>query len=325
VIKMENRFFNYCLALLLVTCLSYKASAQNIQAEAKLQQYTIRIGDQTKLFLSVHQPAKEHVNFPKLADTITGKVQVVNVNKPDTTFDANDHRQMTVIQSYTITCFDAGTYIIPSFSIGTSGGVLKTNALTLQVETVKVDTTKAIYDIKQPITVSYTVFDWVKDNWYWIVLPLLGIALIIGLIWYLRKRPKAQPVVRVAKPMIPPHITALNQLKALRDKKLWQQEEVKQYYIELSDIVREYLEKRYVLKTHEQTTDEIFDGLKRKDITDANKAKLKEILVLADLVKFAKEKPLPIENEECLEIAIDFVVATKQPEQTVTEGGHTHV
>lgn len=322
---MNNRFFNYILALLLLTCLSYNAGAQNIQAEAKLQQYTIRIGDQTKLFLSVHQPVKEHVNFPKLADTITGKIQVVNINKPDTTYDQNDHNSLTVTQSYTITCFDAGTYTIPSFSIGTAGGVLKTNELTLQVETVKVDTTKAIYDIKQPISVSYTFLDWLKDNWYWIVFPLLGIALLIGLIWYLRKKPKVETVVQVSKPTIPPDVTALRQLKELKNKKLWQQEEVKQYHIELSDIIREYLEKRYAIKTHEKTTDEIFAGLKRMAITDENKSKLKHILVLADLVKFAKEKPLPAENEESLEIAIDFVVATKQTDKPAPEGGSTHV
>jgi len=325
VIKMKDRFFNYFLALLMLTCLSYRAGAQNIQAEAKLQQYTIRIGDQTKLFLSVHQPAKEHVNFPKLTDTITGKIQIVSINKPDTAYDQNDHSAFTVTQSYTITCFDAGTYTIPAFSIGTTGSVVKTNELTLQVETVKVDTTKAIYDIKQPITVRYTFLDWLKDNWYWIVVPVIVIGLIIGLIWYLRKRPKTKPVVQVRKPAIAPHITALNQLKALRDKKLWQQGEAKQYYIELSDIVREYLEKRYVIKTHEKTTDEIFDGLKRMDISDANRGKLRQILVLSDLVKFAKEKPLPNENEESLEIALEFIVATKMAEAPATEGGIKHV
>ena len=322
---MNNRFLNYILALLLLTFLSYKASAQNIQAEAKLQQYTIRIGDQTKLFLTVHQPAKEHVNFPKLTDTITGKIQVVGANKPDTSYDQNDHSLLTVTQSYTITCFDAGTYTIPSFSIGTAGGVIKTNELTLQVETVKVDTTKAIYDIKQPITVSYTFLDWLKDNWYWIVLPLLIVGLVLGLIWYLRSRPKVEPLAGAPRLVVPPHVTALNQLKQLKDKKLWQQEEVKQYYIELSDIIREYLEKRYAIKTHEKTTDEIFDSLKRIIITDTNRSKLRHILVLADLVKFAKEKPLPAENEESIEIAVDFVVATKQQERPATEGGNQHV
>src|SRR5258707_5664106 len=120
---MNNRFFYYILPFVFLTCFYFKAGAQNIQAEAKLQQYTIRIGDQTKLFLSIHQPVKEHVSFPKLTDTIVGKVLVVSIGKPDTTVDKNDPANIEVIQSYTITSFDAGTYTLPAFSIGSVSGV----------------------------------------------------------------------------------------------------------------------------------------------------------------------------------------------------------
>jgi hypothetical protein len=323
---MKNRFFKMILALLCLTCFSIKTNAQAIQAEAKLQQYTIRIGDQTKLFLSVRQPAKAHVNFPKLTDTVVGKVQVVSINKADTTYDQTDKNAITVTQSYTITCFDAGTYAIPAFSIGSENGLVKTNELTLQVETVKVDTTKAIYDIKQPLAVSYTWLDWLHDNWYWVAGALVFIAIIVGGIIYFRKRPKPAPVVKIVEPLVPPHIVAINRLKELRDKKLWQQEQVKQYYIELSDIVREYLEKRYIIKTHEKTTDEILAGLRHMDITDANRNNLKQLLALSDLVKFAKEKPLPVENEENLDAAIDFVSSTSQVDKPVNaEGGIQHV
>jgi hypothetical protein len=323
---MKNRFFKMILALLCLTCFSKKTNAQAIQAEAKLQQYTIRIGDQTKLFLSVWQPVKAHVNFPKLTDTVVGKVQVVSINKPDTTYDQTDKRTITVTQSYTITSFDAGSYTIPAFSIGSENGVVKTNELTLLVETVKVDTTKAIYDIKQPLAVSYTWLDWLHDNWYWIAGPFVLIAMIVGAIIYFRKRPKAAPVVKIVEPFVPPHIIAINKLKELRDKKLWQQEQVKQYYIELSDIVREYLEKRYIIKTHEKTTDEILAGLRHMDITDTNRNNLKQLLVLSDLVKFAKEKPLSAENEASLDSAIDFVSSTRQVDKPVnSEGGVQHV
>ena len=324
---MKYRFFNYTLLFVLLTSFAYKAGAQNIQVEAKLKQYTIRIGDQTKLFLSIHQPAKQRVDFPKLADTLVSKVQIVNVGKPDTTTDKNDAGNITVIQNYTITSFDAGTYTIPPFSVGTPAGVLKTNELTLQVETVKVDTTKAIYDIKQPLAVSYTFLDWLKDNWPWVALGVAVVLGIIGLIWYLTKRPKKEVVI-VEKPApgLPPHIIAINKLKELRERKLWQQGEIKQYYIELSDVLREYVEKRYAIKTHEKTTDEIFDSLKRISITAENRKTLKDILVLSDLVKFAKEKPLPPENEQCMDNAIRFISATQQATQLEDkEGAKTDV
>ncbi|MDB5008775.1 MAG: protein BatD [Mucilaginibacter sp.] len=322
---MNRSFFNTILfSLLIITGLTFNAGAQNIRAEARLNPYTIRIGDQTRLYLIVHQPIKEHVNFPKLTDTITGKVQVVSSNKPDTVVDKNDRNQATITQSYTLTSFDAGTYTIPSYSFGTAGGVVKTNELTLMVQTVKVDTTKGIYDIKQPLKVSYTFFDWLMDNWYWVVLALVVIAAIIGLIYYLKKRPKNVPVIKVVKqPIIPAHVEALKKLNELRDKKLWQRGEVKQYYIELSDVLREYLEKRYLIKTHEKTTDEIFDSLKYLDIKTEDKQLLRKILVMADLVKFAKEKPLPAENEQSLANAISFVSDTQQVEvKSNAEGGN---
>jgi hypothetical protein len=323
---MKNRFFNYILAFMFISCLCFKATAQNIEVESKLQQYTIRIGDQTKLFLTVHQPAAAHVNFPKLTDTITGKIQIVNIGKRDTTQDKTDPKRITVIQGYTITSFDAGTQTIPSFAFDTTGGVLKTYELTLQVETVKVDTTKAIYDIKQPLAVSYTFFDWLRDNWYWVALSVVGVLAIIWLIWYLRKRPKKEPIIQIVKPGLPPHEIALNKLRELIELKLWQQDEFKRYYSDLSDIIREYLEKRYMIKTHEKTTDEIFESLRYVGITNEDRNLLRQILTLADLVKFAKEKPLPVENEQSMYNAINFVIQTQEVEQKENaKGGNGYV
>ena len=155
---------------------------------------------------------------------------------------------------------------------------------------------------------------------------MLGVALIAGLIWYYRKRPEKEVVIEAAKPGIPAHTLAVSKLKGLREKKLWQRGEVKQYYIELSDILREYIEKRYMIKTHEKTTDEIFAGLKYIDIAKENKNILRQILTLSDLVKFAKEKPLPVENEECMDNAVIFVLETQGavPAESA-EGGKTHV
>lgn len=325
---MKNKVFNHILvSLLFLTGFYLDAGAQNIQADAKLEQSTIRIGDQTFFTLSVRQPAKEKVNFPQLTDTLVSKVQIVKAGKLDTVSDKNDAKSITVKREYTITGFDAGTYTIPSLSFGTSGGVIKTNELTLQVATVKVDTTKGIYDIKQPLAVTYTFWDWLRDNWYWIALIAAVILAVIALIWYLKKRPvKEKPVPQIIVPDIAAHETALTKLKSLKEKKLWQQGDVKQYYIELTDILRDYLEKRYEIKAHEKTTDEIFDSLKRRVITGESKNILHQVLTLADLVKFAKEKPIPAENESSMENAVIFVLQTKQESFPINEtGGREHV
>ncbi|SEB05735.1 hypothetical protein [Pedobacter hartonius] len=322
--------FNSCILALILcwSCFCPDAEAQDIQAVAKLEQTAIRIGDQTKLRLSVFQRVKQTVGFPAIADTLNSKIQVISSSKQDTIPDENDPEKITVTKSYVITSFDAGSYTLPAFVFTAKEGALKTNELILLVQSVKVDTTKAIYDIKQPLAVSYTFTDWIKDNWQWVLFPLLGIILIAGLVWYLMKRRGKKPVIQVNKPSLPAHTIALAQLTELRNKKLWQQEQVKEYYSELSDVLREYLEKRYQIKTHEKTTDEIFEGLSKVAITAENKNILHGLLMTADLVKFAKGKPLPVENERSIEDAVIFVSntaerKTERPENTKENAENT--
>jgi len=102
-------------------------------------------------------------------------------------------------------------------------------------------------------------------------------------------------------------------------KKLWQAGKVKEYYPELTDIVRVYIEDRFAVMAIEMTTHEILDGLKKHLINDEAMQKLRGSLELADLVKFAKANPTPLENDTCLNHGIDFVNETKLIE-TETKG-----
>ncbi len=295
--------------VLLLTGAFYTAFAQAPQAGAKLDRTTIKIGEQTLLHLSIKLNKKDKAEFPVVPDSIAEKIVVVGV-KTDTIADKADASLETIHKAYTVTGFDSGQYVIPSYAFKTGSGVVNSPSVTLNVTTLKVDTTKAFFDIKQPLAIDYTFWDWLRDNWQWVVGIFLVLLLIAGIIYYLKTRPKKEVVVEPPAPILPPHIIALQKLAELRDKKLYQQE-VKTYHIELSEVMREYLEKRYAIKAHEQTTDEIFDSLRSLQITADNKDTLRQVLVLADLVKFAKEKPLPFENEQSMDKAIGFVNNTK--------------
>jgi hypothetical protein len=310
-----KRYFNYTLVLILfLACFAYRTNAQNIKVEATLDKVTIPMGDQTRLHLIAHIQAKDQIDFPQLADSI-GKIQIVSVAKPDTIFDKDNVQNETITRNYTVTSFTPGTYSIPPFTFKTKTASYTTDSLMLQFTPVAVDTTKAIYDIKQPLAVTYTWLDWLKDHWQWVVFPLLAILIIIGITIYFATRPKKEvPFVSKAPP-VPPHTIALNKLTALRDKKLWQSDEVKLYHSELSDTLREYIENRYHINALEQTSDEIFAALRSAQIPNDAREKLRRTLILADLVKFAKEKPLPEDNEFSMENAISFVMQTKQEPQ----------
>ena len=317
-----KRHLNWCL-FLVFTLLNVAVQAQDVSVSAKLDKSSILLGDQTTLRLSANLPANGKVTFPILVDTLSSKVQVVSVGKLDTLRDQSG--KITLSRAYVITAFDAGVQTIPSFTFTADGLELKTDPIPLQVEAVKVDTTKAIYDIKQPIAVKYSFMDWLRDNSIKVLLGLLLIIILIGIWYYFKKRKKVVPVVVEVKPVIPLDVQALNKLAALKDKKLLEQDEVKQYHSELTDIVREFLEKRYKIRALEQTSDEIFSGLRHLEIAEENRNRLRQMLMLADLVKFAKQKPLAVENDQSMENAIGFVKAAGEadrlPKDIVKEDG----
>lgn len=308
-----KQYLKYIGALsICLTCFSTQSRAQDIKVDAQLDTAAMLLGDQTILHLRVRFPATENIRFPQIGDTISEKIQIVHSSKPDTVFDKDDFETKIISRAYTVTSFDTGYHVIPAFVFRTPTDSFKTSPLRLQVIPVAVDTSKSIYDIKQPMAVSYTWLDWLRDNWLWVLLGIFALLAIAGMIYYIKKRPVPAAKPPQKKPIIPPHQIALEKLHQLRDKQLWQQHEVKQYHSELSDVIREYLENRYQINALEQTTEEIFAGLKSRKITNEDRNNLRRMLTLADLVKFAKEKPEGFANEQSLDNAIIFVTKTQE-------------
>lgn len=311
-----RHYFNFGFLLLCFLVLSNTAGAQEVKVNAKLDKSTIALGDQTILRLSVEGAEKSVVRFPLLSDTLSSKIQIVEIGKIDTLRDQNDPSRYTISRQYTITSFDPGLQMIPELSFESKDGSLKTDALPLQVNSVTVDTTKAIYDIKQPLAVSYTFMDWLRDNWHWLVIGSVVVLFIIGLVYYFKKRKKTEPVITKPKVVVPPHIIAFEKLNALKEQKLWQQDQVKQYHSELTDIIRVFLEKRFKISAQEQTSEEILSGLKDVELSEVNRNQLRQMLLLADLVKFAKAHPLATDNEQSMENALQFVMDTRDTDQS---------
>lgn len=145
---------------------------------------------------------------------------------------------------------------------------------------------------------------------------ILGIALLAGLIYlFFTKYYKQKEVILSAheapQVIIPPHEIALSKLQTLRRKELWQQGEIKAYQSELTYIIREYLEGRYDISALETTTDEIITQIINKITNQGHVLALKEILQVADMVKFAKATPSENIHESFMVKAEEFVEDTK--------------
>lgn len=304
----------YILILFPIAIGSFGLSAQTVDVNASIDTNFLLIGEQTQIELKVQYRLDGDpisVKFPALTDTISEFIEIVYTSPVDTIYpDKNDLSLVEQIQKITITSFDSGSYIIPYFEFQINKKLFQTGPLYLDVMSIEVDTAKAIFDIKAPIEEPFSILEWVKENWIWIAIVLFVLLGGIILIYYFEN--KTIKVAKEIKPVIPPYVISLQKLQKLKKDKLWQSGKIKEHHSEISEIIREYIEKRYKINALENTTDEIMQSLRFHSIQPDLLSKLNHILVLSDLVKFAKEKPLDNDNEMSLLNAVEFIKGTKQ-------------
>lgn len=316
---MVNRLIKYIAIIFLLISVA-KVNAQIIKITAKLDSNNILIGDQVKLKLQADVPEKTTLLWPAVNDSVSKNIEVVAKSKIDTLKPSKKGWQ-TFSQTLTITSFDSGSFYFPQIlflykKIGdTANYSVLSDSVLLNVNTVKVDTTKEIKDIKGPISAPFTFEEALPY-----ILVGLGIILLIWLSIYIySKRRKGEIIFGKAKPVIPAYIVALEALDVLKNKKLWQNNKVKEYYTELTEIIRNYIEKRFVINALEMTSDEIIESFYTIELNSELKDKLRLMLQTADLVKFAKASPLPNEHDKSYETAKAFVENTKPIENEITD------
>ena len=271
----------------------FNTNAQEISITSRLDTNSILIGEQVQLMLDIQYPKTTEVFLPIMKDTISKNIEIVDWSLDTILTPKNKHHFKL---NYTLTSFDSGYYVIPPQIIANTKtkDTVESQALMLIVKTLAVDTTKqnAIFDIKAPFDAPWTLSEFLSENYPYILLVLLILALIGTTLWYLKKQKNKETApVEKAIPKEATHIIALRELETLKEKKLWQNNRVKLYYIELSDIVRNYLENRFKVKSLEQTSQEIFDTIQHGNVLNETQLlQLKQILSTADMAKFAKAK-----------------------------------
>jgi hypothetical protein len=279
--KLKILFF-----LLLISSLTY---AQKVSVTTDTT--NIRIGEQFLFKIVIKDTA--NVIFPEKLENLTS-LEVVKDVKIDTF-------KNSLIKKYLMTGFDSGAFYIPTQQIFIKNRAYLSDSVLINVATVAVDTTKQkMFPIKA-IQSEPLVYDDFKPYIIWVVLAILLIGLFI---YYLknRKKPEIKEVEIINT--LPPFEEALEKLQELDNKLLWQNNEIKKYYSELTEIVRVFIEKELEIPALEITTHELVSLLSDynnpKNIKPAKETirKLNALLQEADLVKFAKSTPLSHEIEE---------------------------
>ena len=306
--------------LLIIAIVSASISySQKVGAKAKLDTAEILIGDQINLQIEATIPEDANIAWPFLEDTISSNIEIIKAYPIDT---IQHDGLISLKQNILITSFDSGKYTIRPFEflyMSTEDTVptrIYSLPQLLKVNTIEIDTTIAIKAIKPPLGAPITF----GEVYPWVLIGLGVVGVIWFLIYYLKKRKKKEPIfASKPKPKLPAHVIALNGLEELKYKKLWQNGKFKEYYTNMTDLVREYIEDRFKVQAIEMTTDEIMDSLKTKEINNEAYDKIRQTLKLSDMVKFAKAKPMPLENDISLNNSIDFVNETiKQVEESLS-------
>lgn len=300
------------LIALLFTVISY---SQDFRVKSEIDAYEYLIGDHIKLELSAEVPNDYDVVFPNLSDTIA-KLEIIEIGKIDTLLQESIK---ILKREVVLTQFDSGFYQIPKFTfvydkIGDDAGEFipkKTNLIDFRVNSIQIDTTKAFVDIKGIREPAFSIWEYQTE----ILIGLGILILLIIIIFVIRKylnKPQEEPKNELFNPEIEPHILALGALKKLQSKELWQNNLFKEYYTELTDIIRIYIKRCYSIDALEMLSSEIVEALEATKVESGLVTNLKSIFDNADLAKFAKFSPLADDNIKNLENAIAFVEATKQ-------------
>ncbi len=311
--------FNIILFSTICLMNSVFVNAQEFKARAAIDSSVNLIGKQSNILLECTMPQNAKVAWPAIDDVLTDKVEVIAKSKIDTA-SISDGR-MTLQQHIAITSFDSGLYFIPPFRFALQNGVdtVASNGLAFKVITFKVDTTKAIFDIKKPYRLPITF----REVLPWIIGALLLAILVVIMVIVFRRIQRNEPVfggIIREKVHEPAHIVALRELDKLKNEKLWQSGRVKEHFTMLTDIARNYIAERFSLPAQEQTTSEIVSSLKPLLIEEEDVVrKLESSLKMADLVKFAKFEPLPDEVDITMMNVYLFVNNTKIEEVKTIE------
>lgn len=293
-----------------ICSLIWNVAAQKATVKATLEPAEIKVGQQARLTLEANHDDRTALIWPALTETINEKIELVKQGKIDTSF-SEDKKNIRYKQELYVTSFDSGVFTVPPFPFmyfsGTDTITIFTDSLLLYSATLPVDTLQGFRDITNPLDVPFSLRELIP----YVLIALVLVAVGLGLYFWIQRIKKKKPEEKPAPTIIEPaHVIAFRELDALKEKKLWQQGQTKNYYIELTDIIRRYLHGRFAIDATEMTTDEILYALRLTDCTAESLLAITRLLRLADLVKFAKAQPIENEHEDAFGQARTFVELT---------------
>lgn len=286
-------------------------SPQNVEVEGKVNSTDVQVGKPFTLDLSLKVPYGWFVEWNDFAiDTLSEQIDIIKRGNVERTADADSN--VIVKQQLTLMTFDTGQVRLPAVGLTYARSFddpMRMKAFTepidLYATTMVVDTLQPYKPIVAPIAAPISM----KEVFPWLLIVLLAVLVGLGFWLFFKRRKKRvdQDGNIVRGPVIPPYDKAVDDLKRLREEKLWQSGKVKEYFSSLTDIAREYIEGQFGVNAVEMTTDDILEEIRPLRFPKETYDKLKDTMEVADLVKFAKYTASTLESDTALTSMTEFV------------------
>lgn len=283
------------------------AGAQDFTYRIKTDTIAYTIGANIGVTQEWRYPKDKAFDAPELPPSL-GKLEKVSERTPEK--EAVDG-QWLFRRKATYTCFDTGYYQVKGLGWKVGEDSVFSNSLVFRISLMEVDTALDIKDIEPPIPIPYTLKEVLP--YVAVVLGVLLVATLLIVLLILRKNRKEPSLA----PKRPAYIIAYEKLEDLKSQRLWEKGMFKEYHVNLSSIVREYIQYRYQVTTQELTTEELLTLCSTLEIPEDLLGELKKTLQIGDLAKFAKANPSPQQNEDSWTSVYDFVSKTNvvQPKE----------
>lgn len=305
--------------------------AASVKVTASLDSASIMMGRVDTLRLIVDREASVQGVFPLFNKVAPGGYvtlfnDTVELGAPVLDTVKQDGGRITERLRVPVQVFDSGFYRLPPFVYLTASDSVGSNEVDLTVVPVKVGENDAISDYRDIADPSDRSFwdwmpDWLYDMWWMWLLLIVAIA---AAVYFGRKYRKTGKFITLPeKPQPKPWTVALERLESLKAKNLWENGMEKEYFTQLTDILRDYLQARFGINAMEMTSRQIMQTLADQEDVREKRGYVRKILDVADFVKFAKVRPLPADNVEAFENAVNFVKETvekdPEPDSTVND------
>lgn len=316
------------IALAGAAILAQPATAQRVSIKADVDSAVMVMGDLNRLHVSVDIPAQysssaQLVDFPILTPGAEylpyGGVDIMSSDSTGTVSTEG----CKIDFDFTFQAFDPGTVTLPPFAViaAPGGDTTFSNVVTFKVLPVDVDSLETIHPMASIVSARSRWYDYVPD---WLIWLAVGLAAAGAGVWaYFKFRTIKEEVIARRNPPVPPYELAISRLDTLRRRNLPENGHEREYYTELVDILRDYLHGRFGINAMEMTSTQIVRALRANPETKMTADQMRQVLAMADFVKFAKVRPLPDDNIKAFTRAQDFVEQTKPAPEPEAEADST--